>query len=274
MVLESRLPFTRTLRSSGAGFSVAPGPCGAPRTRPRRIGACAALATALALLLFAAAASGARDPLEVPLHRISREHRTEVRSIIEGATLVRRLPARAFRAEERTYIYLLDNLPLSSRLADLLDFGRYRVVEMEGGRLHGWDFSGIKGDFWLVHSSPRSRIYRGVGSYDSWLTPKITGRVLLVVGFRNIPAADAGSEPGVMETTLDVYVSTNRLVSYLMEIMGRVADTKLSQLITSAQLTSERLSEDPRAVLRKMESSSLFSPEEMESLRGAVTPVR
>jgi hypothetical protein len=264
MVSKARRILTEALRTCGAGFSVC------RRLGRRRRYVLAAAAAGLSLLLFLDVASHAREPLDVPFRRIGREHRKEARSIMEDANLVRRLPGRAFRADSAVYVYLLDNLPLSSRLADALDFGSYRVEQMEDGRLRGYDFSGVEGDFWLIHSRPGVRIYRGTGSYDSWFTPKISGRVLMVVEFRKIPAADPESEPGVIQTTLDAYVSTNRLVGFLMEFMGQVTDKKLSQLVGVAQLTSEKLSSDPQGVWEKMNSSGLFTPEELEDFRKTV----
>jgi len=240
--------FTETLRLTGVGFSL------------------------LYWLAACGAAYGAQEPLEVPLRHIERAHRNDVRSILENRTLVRLLPSRTFRSDSTTYVYLIDNLPLSSRLADLLGFGSYRVEEMEDGRLHGWDFSGIEGDFWLVYSNPGGRIYRGVGTYDSWFTPKISAKILLVVEYRKIAAADPESEPGVMYTRVDIYVSTNRFVAYLMDFMGKVTDRKLSQLVSSAQYTSEKLSSSPLEVWDKMISSGLFTPEELESFRRTMTP--
>lgn len=273
MISMTKRPYAEALRSSGVGFSVFAAawlwrivpPC--PQRRHRIL---AAALIGLSLLALWGGELRAREPLEVPLRRISREHRNEVRSILESPTLVRRLPRTAFFADSATYVYLLDNLPLSSRLSDLLEYGHYRVEQMPDGSLHGWDFSGIEGDFWLVHSSPTMRIYRGKGSYDSWLLPKVSGTVLMVVSYRKIPPADPESHPGVMETTLDVYVVTNRIVGFLMEVMGQVTDRKLSQLLTAAQLTSRELSLDPQGVWQKMDSSPLFTREELEDLRGAL----
>lgn len=211
----------------------------------------------------AVATPASERPLDVPLPRIERAHRNAVRSMMESPTLVRRMPARSFHSDKKTYVYLIDNLPLSSRLSDLLGYGSYRVTALENGRFHGEDFRGIKGDFWLVYSDPNKRIYLGKGAYDTWYIPRISAKILLVAEFTE-------TGPGEMATRVDIYVSTNRLVGYLMDFMGRVTDEKLSQLITSAQYTSQELSSDPRGVWGKMTSSDLFTPEEFEDCRDAI----
>lgn len=236
-------------------------------------------------------------PLEVPLHSIDREFRSDARALMDSPTLVRRLPTRFFASDRFTYEYLLEHLPLASKLSLLLDYGAYRVVRMENGRLHGRDFSGVEGDFWEVLSGSGKRVYLGEGSYDTWYTPKITARVLLVADYWEISSASdadpaevhgGGAEGSAatgmgnaaggrsespeggnaeMATRIDIYVSTNRLVGYLMELLGTVTDKKLSQLVSSAQRTSERVSENPRQVWGLMKSSEAFTAEEIASFR-------
>lgn len=216
---------------------------------------------------------------------------------MDSPTLVRRLPTRFFASDRFTYEYLLDHLQLASKLSGLLGYGAYRVVRMESGRFRGQDFRGVDGHFWEVHSGSGKRVYLGEGSYDTWYTPKITARVLLVADYwETSPASDpvpaegpgGGAESPAatamgntqgdrsgrteggdseMATRIDIYVSTNRLVGYLMELLGTVTDKKLSRLVSSAQHTSERVSENPREVWELMKSAKAFTAEEIESFR-------
>jgi hypothetical protein len=275
--------------------------------------ACVLVAIAVAGESAAAPAAGrgtgtgseraAVSPIEIPLPRISRRFRTEARMLIDSPTVVRRLPARRFIADKKTYEYLLDHLPVASRLSDLLGYGYYRVVQEEDGRLHGQDYQGVEGDVWLIYSAPNKRIYIGEGSYDTWYTPKISAKVLLAVEYTVIGAGGghgggtdgkagaraggaAGAERGAstrvragspegsrralpppIVTRVDIYVQTSRLVGYLMELLGQVTDKKLSQLVSSAQFTSQELSRRPDKVWNKMKESGMFTPEELEDVR-------
>jgi hypothetical protein len=224
------------------------------------------------LLLAAMPVCSSERPISVPFQLIDRLHRTEVRKLVDDPTILRRLPARLFRTDRHTYQYLLDHLPLSSKLSGLLGFGGYRVKELEGGRLHGDDGRGVTGDFWVVYGDSTKRVFLGEGSYDSWFTPKVSGKVVMVVEYKEVPFGSKAAEgPGpTMATRVDVYVRTNRVVGYILDFLGRTADKKLTKLISSAQLTSEKLSSEPRKVWGMMISSGRFAPGELESFRSAI----
>jgi hypothetical protein len=221
------------------------------------------------------------SPIEIPLPRIGRRFRTEARTLLDSPTVVRRLPARRFIADKRTYDYLLDHLSVASRLSGVLGYGYYRLVQEEDGRFHGWDHRGVEGDVWLIYSDPNERVYIGEGSYDTWYTPKISAKVLLAVRYSVVGAGTAGSgsapraragAPGraplpPIVTRVDIYVQTSRLVGYLMELLGQVTDKKLAQLVSSAQYTSQALSRDPERVWNRMKRSGKFTPEELEDVR-------
>jgi hypothetical protein len=240
------------------------------------------------------------SPIEIPLPRIGRKFRTQARLLIDSPTVFRRLPARRFIADKRTFDYLLDHLPVASRLSDILGYGYYRVVQEEDGRFHARDFQGVEGDIWLIYSDPNKRVYLGEGSYDTWYTPKISAEVLLAVeygvvgadGRRRGAEAEGGRggaggraparvreglpershrvPPPPIVTRVDIYVQTSRLVGYLMELLGQVTDKKLSQLVSSAQRTSQELSRRPERVWAMMKESGMFTPEELEDVRRAL----
>jgi hypothetical protein len=229
--------------------------------------------TGVGLFLLVAGTSAARErPIVVPFRQIDREYRTGASALVDDPTILRRLPVKVFRADRRTYEYLLDHLPLSSKLSGLLGFGRYRVTELEGGRLHGDDRRGVSGDFRLIYADAAKRIFMGEGSFDPWFLPKVTGRVLMVVEYKNVPISDDGIDGrgSGMATRVDVYLKTNKFVGYIIDLLGETADRKLTKLISSAQLTSEKISKDPHEVWGMMNSSGLFDPEELESFRTSV----
>ncbi len=197
---------------------------------------------------------------------IEREYRTEARSLIDSPTVVRRLPAKNFSADRKTYEYLLDNLPISSKLSELYGFGSYKVRYLEGGLYHGEDYTGVEGDFRPICSGPGKRVYMGEGSYDAWYIPKITAEALLVVEYSGTGTGDSRR----MRTRVDIYVRTNKIVGYLMELMGEVTDKKLSQLVSSAQRTSQLVARDPRGIWKRMKSSGKFTRGELESYRSTL----
>jgi len=231
--------------------------------------------TGVGLFLLVAGTSTARErPIDVPFPQIDHEYRSDAAALVDDPTILRRLPVKVFHADRGTYEYLLDHLPLSSKLSGLLGFGRYRVTELEGGRLHGEDRRGVSGDFRLVYADAAKRIFLGEGSFDPWFLPKISGRVLMAVEYKSVPIAggETGGGGSGMATRVDVYLKTNKLVGYIIDLLGETADKKLTKLISSAQLTSEKISRDPREVWGMMTSSGLFGPEELESFSAAVLP--
>jgi hypothetical protein len=210
--------------------------------------------------------------IDIPFQLIDRRFRRNVRALVDSPTITRRLPPKVFHTDRKTYEYLLDDLPLSSKLSTLLGFGRYAVTEREEGCLHGDDGHGVSGDFWLAYSDPAKRIYFGVGSFHSWFFPKVSGEVVLAVQFQEVaggPPRGQRQSPA-MVSRVDVYLRTNRLVGYIIDFLGQTADKKLTKLISSAQLTSEKLSSEPHEVWGAMTSSGLFAPGELESFEEAI----
>ena len=229
--------------------------------------------TGVGLLLLVTSPADARErPIDIPFGKIDGEYGADARALVDNPTILRRIPVKVFRTDRRTYEYLLDHLPLSSKLSGLLGFGRYRVTELEGGLLHGDDRRGVSGDFRAVYADAAKRIFLGEGSFDPWYLPKVSGRVLMVVEYKDVPIAndETGTGGSGMATRVDVYLKTNKLVGYIIDLLGETADKKLTKLISSAQFTSEKISKDPNEVWGMMTSSDLFGPEELESFRTAV----
>lgn len=289
--------FTRAPRLIGVGLLLLCAACALAWARPAPEAAARAAGGGAAL----ASERPSQRPIEIPLIHISRRFRNQARALLDSPTVTRRLPTKLFIADLKTYEYLLDHLPVASKLSGLLGYGRYRIVHVDDDHFRGRDFSGVTGDVWLIYSGPNKRVYLGEGSYDTWYTPKISAKVLLAVEYHVVgdagrrggtespspssegspsagegaaqrmrvrpPGRPGGGPPPPIATRVDIYVQTNRLVGYLMELLGQVTDKKLSELVSSAQYTSQELSRRPDRVWNRMKASGMFTPEELEDLR-------
>jgi hypothetical protein len=142
------------------------------------------------------------DAALIPLAAIGEAQREDVRFVAARRSWRRSVETEAFASTPEVYRFILDALPLASRLTRALGIDDYIIEERHGGRIFGDDRRGLSGVFDLVYRDLRKRIYYGEGTYDGAILPKLKGRSVLVLEY----AAVGLQGQTLMQNRLTAYV--------------------------------------------------------------------
>ncbi len=172
--------------------------------------------------------------------------------------------------ELTTLTWVLDRLPLASRLAQALDLGDYGVVANpeEEGAVDIDDREGALATMRVVYQQPDIRVYLANGSLESRALPTVDGTGLIVLYYD-----EAYEGPG-LEAELSVFF---RLKSDFLHLVTRAftdqlereLNRRLVRLIRAALRLAENIEKDPEGVFARLQAVEGVEAAELEAFEEA-----
>lgn len=227
------------------------------------------------LLLWIVGSSAAElDEGPGPFSAVPSDDRQSLEEIVRTPTLYREIKGIKFRSRKEIYDYLLDHPEFAAGVARALKLADYEITK-EQKAFHGakdsyraTDTRGITGHFQVIHAGGKKRVFFLVGTYHrNWL-PVISAKAVVFLLFDH----KADGEETYAENDLRVYVKIdNRVIALLTRLlqaaMGRVMESRMKEVLAVAGTISEEIYRDPDGFLRKLETNSRLSRQELDGFR-------
>ncbi len=190
--------------------------------------------------------------------------REKVGVVVRVPTISKRVQVDPFKSSLPTYEFLLEELPLASKISRAADIATY-VVEPRDNGFHVDDQVGLCGMLYPLHQEPGLRIFYAEGTADASFLPTLSGRGVMEIRF-------CQSDAGFVENSVTIWLQLDNRVLRLVTkvvwpLVGRLVRRKTSTLERAARELSERLHSEPEKLCRYLEKSGLASAEELAKLR-------
>lgn len=206
----------------------------------------------------------------IPFHKIDAERRSMVEDVYYAPTVRILKNPEQVDCELTTLTWVLDRLPLASRLAQALDLGDYGVVANpeEEGAVDIDDREGALATMRVVYQQPDIRVYLANGSLESRALPTVDGTGLIVLYYD-----EAYEGPG-LEAELSVFF---RLKSDFLHLVTRAftdqlereLNRRLVRLIRAALRLAENIEKDPEGVFARLQAVEGVEAAELEAFEEA-----
>jgi hypothetical protein len=196
--------------------------------------------------------------------KIPPEYRDKVRSVVRFPTVYKKKPVPSFESDMLTHAFLLNDLPLASKLARSARISKY-VVEQESSGLAVTDKAGLEGMLYPVYEEPGRHLFYGEGSCDVRFLPKLSGKGVMEVAFKR-------TDDGKVENRVRVWIKLDSKVfsvvgKLLFPLVGKAMNKKTGALGGAAKKLSERLYSEPEKLYETLEKSGLATDDELDKLK-------
>ncbi len=220
----------------------------------------ASVLVALALRL------GADEPdYAIPYDSLTEAQAALVHDVADRASLSTEFAREEVASSVTTYDYLLDRLPLTARIVRALDLGKYVIKPIEEEECVVLDDrEGVKVSLYEVYRGAEKRVYYTKGYYQGPLLPRIHGRGVIVLCYRQEGKAIATSAK--LYFRLDSGVA-RAMTKILYPMVLDVAKDKSAVFIVAAKDVSERVSRDPEGFLDALKETGRFTDAEMSEYK-------
>ncbi len=215
-------------------------------------------------------------PYEIPYEKLSERHQKKVRKVMDDITVT--VPMDRVEVATRTEIYdfLLEELPLTSEVCRELGRSKYEVfrdpeVPKKEEEKDAWrhtyymdDKEGLNVKVELVLADRCRRIYYTWGSYDLSPLPKVYGRSVIVVVWKE--------KDGKLVTESKVFAQVHsagyKALSGLVK--GLIEDTvreKSTVFVKAARWVSETAAKEPRRLYNQVKDAKEVDQNVLEEFR-------
>jgi len=191
-------------------------------------------------------------------------YRDKVRSVVRFPTVYKKAPVPLFESDMLTHAFLLNDLPLASKLARSARISKY-VVEQEPSGLAVTDKAGVEGMLYPIYEEPGRRLFYAEGSCDVRFLPKLSGKGVMEIAFKR-------TDDGKVENRVKVWIKLDSKVfgvvgKLLFPLVGKVMNKKTGSLGAAAKKLSEQLYSEPEKLYEALEKSGLATDDELDKLR-------
>jgi hypothetical protein len=239
-----------------------------------RLGVVAGVLGGLVVLASAwgAHADVAPDPKAIPFDKLSGESRELVRAVTQYPTFELNIGPRTLHGDRVIFEYLFDNLEHCALAGRRLGVANFTTRREKDGRIFGDDGETSTGYLTFVHAAEGKRVFHVEGTQKGLFT--VGGHSVVVLEYVR-PKNPALNRSEMLDYRLDVWVKVD---SAFFAFLSRVflskskstADRQFTRLLGVPVGVTEKIHQDPSAVLKTVESLNETEKAALKDLRALI----
>lgn len=219
-------------------------------------------------------ATGSREAREdairgIPFDRFDPEVGREVRTVIDNASIFRRLPTQSVRCDPELYDFLIDHPDATVDLWQLLGMSKMSLVRSGDDLYEMDDGQGTTGQVRIVYRNPDTRVFYCTGGYEGKLFHRrVNGRCVLVLrtGYAREPSGE-----WLISSRLDTFIAIEQvgaavLAKTFKPLVGKVIDHNFIEAMAFAGSLSKTAEVNPAATIALSDRMRHVTPDEQRQL--------
>lgn len=203
----------------------------------------------------------------IPLDRLDPAGQQQVRGVLSGLTIFRRMPVRIVECQPSMFQFLVRHPDVVVNVWQVLGCTQIQLLETAPGKYQLADNVGTKGSLSVLFQDDTTVIGYGEGCYQGPLVIRpIRGRCVLVLKFGSVRENDGKT---YITTRLDTFLNLDPGAAELLTkafepLVGKIADLNYVQTVAFVGSLSRTAEANPRGVQRLSTKLQNVAPEVRE----------